>query len=85
MISSQKEEIFWVFDFVGQQEADGLQWLLSSVHIVSQKEIIGFWRESTIFEKSQKIIVLSVYISANFDRGFEFQQGWLRYENFPRF
>lgn len=37
MIPSQQEEVLWVFDFVGQKQTDGLQRLLPSVHIVSQK------------------------------------------------
>lgn len=37
MIPSQQEEVLRVFDFVGQKQTDGLQRLLPSVHIVSQK------------------------------------------------
>lgn len=35
MVATEKEEVLWVLDLVGQQEADGLQGLLASVHIVS--------------------------------------------------
>lgn len=35
MVAAEKEEVLWVLDLVGQQEADGLQGLLASVHIVS--------------------------------------------------
>lgn len=37
MVSPQQEEVLRVFDFVGQKQTDGLQRLLPSVHIVSQK------------------------------------------------
>jgi len=51
VIASQEEEIFWEFDLVGEQEADGLQALLSTVHIVSKKEIICLWWKSTVFKE----------------------------------
>ncbi len=50
VISSKNEEVFWVFDLVGEQEANGFQTLLSTVHVVSEKQVIGFRRESTVFK-----------------------------------
>lgn len=40
MVSSQQEKIARVLDFVCQQQADDLQRVFPSVHIVSQKQII---------------------------------------------
>lgn len=37
MVASKDEEVVGVLDFVSKEEADGLQALLSPVHIVSQK------------------------------------------------
>ena len=34
VISSEKEEVLWVLDLVGEEEADGFQRLLSSVYII---------------------------------------------------
>lgn len=63
MVSSQQKKVFWVFDLVGQQEADGLQRLLASVHIVAQEKVVALWGEASIFKQPQKIIVLPVNIA----------------------
>ena len=34
MVATQNEEIFWVLDLIGEQQADGLQRLLASVYVV---------------------------------------------------
>lgn len=52
MVASQKEEILRVFDFVGQQQANALDTLSSSIYIVAQEEIVGFWRKASILEES---------------------------------
>lgn len=53
VISSQQEEVLLILYLVGQQENDGLQGLLATVHIVSQEQVVGFGREPTIFKQSQ--------------------------------
>ena len=37
MISSQKEEIFGVFDLVRKQEANGLQTLFATINIIAKE------------------------------------------------
>lgn len=63
MVSPQQEEVLWVFYFVGQQKADGFQRLLPPVHIVTQKQIVAFWREATILKQPQQVVVLPVDIT----------------------
>lgn len=63
MVSPQQEEVLWVFDFVGQQEADGLQGLLPPIHIVTQEQVVAFWREAAILKQPQQIIVLPVDVT----------------------
>jgi len=53
MISSQDEEVLGVFDFVCQQETDGLQGLFTSINIVAEKEVVCFGREAAILEESE--------------------------------
>lgn len=62
MVSSQQKKVFWVFDLVSQQQADGLQGLLASVHIITQEQVVALRRKASIFKQPQKIIVLSVDI-----------------------
>lgn len=39
----------------GQQQADGLQALLPSVHVVAQEQVVRLWRETAILEQSQEV------------------------------
>lgn len=113
VIAAQQEEIFWIFDFVGEKQANCLEWLLSwkkmiekqvqgwkkrervsfsttfqnlklltSINIIAEKEIVGLWRESAILKQSQQVWILSVNVSANLQRRFQFQQNRLLEENF---
>ncbi len=50
MVPPEQEEVFWVFDLVGEQQADGFQRLLPSVYVIPQKQIVGLWREAAILE-----------------------------------
>lgn len=63
MIAAQQEEVFGVFDLVGQKQTDGLQRLLPSVHVVSQEQVVAFRGEASVFEESQEIIVLTVDVA----------------------
>lgn len=65
MVSTEKEEVVWVFQLVDKQNHDGLQVLSSTINIVSQKEVVGSWRESTTVEETEKITVLTVSVSTN--------------------
>lgn len=50
VVSPEQEEVFWVFDLIGEQQADGFQRLLPSVHIIPKEQVVGFRREAAIFE-----------------------------------
>ena len=41
MVSTQQEKVLRILDFVGKQEADYFQWLLASVYVISQEQIVG--------------------------------------------
>lgn len=68
VVAAQDEEVLGVFDLVGEQEADGFERLLATVDVVTQEQIIGLGREATVFEQTQKIVVLAVNITANLIR-----------------
>lgn len=40
MVATQQEKVFWILDFVCEKQTHHFQRLLSTVHIVSQKEIV---------------------------------------------
>ena len=63
VVASQHEEILRIFDLVGQHEADRLHWLFSSVHIVSQEQIVRVSRKSGILEQFDEVRVLSMDVT----------------------
>lgn len=65
MVTAEDEKVLWVLDLVGEEKADGFKGLLSSVDVVTEEEVVGFRWESSVLEESQKIVVLSVNITAN--------------------
>jgi len=65
VVAAQNEEVLGVLDLVGQQKADGLERLLATVDVVTEEEVVGLGREATVFEKTEKVVVLAVNITAD--------------------
>lgn len=63
MVATEQEEILRVLYFIGQQEANCLEGLLATIDVVAEEQVVGIGRETTILEKSQKIIVLTMDIT----------------------
>jgi hypothetical protein len=63
MVTAENEEVFGVFDLVCQQETDGFERLLASVHVVAKEEVVGFWRKTAVFEEAEEIVVLTVNVA----------------------
>lgn len=84
MVPSQQEKVLRIFDFVAKEQDYGLDRLFSSVHIIPQKEIVLVRRITTVVEYFQKVLILSVNISNDFDWGFKLQEHWLGKEYFSR-
>jgi hypothetical protein len=63
MVSTQQEEVLGIFDLVRQQEADGFQRLLASVHVVSQEQVVGLGGKSSVLKQSQQVCVLTVDVT----------------------
>mmetsp|Transcript_13966 Transcript_13966/g.55101 ORF Transcript_13966/g.55101 Transcript_13966/m.55101 type:complete len:212 (+) Transcript_13966:662-1297(+) len=83
VVASEEEEVLWVLDLVGEEEADCLQALLAAVHVVSQEQVVGLRREASVLEEAQQVEVLTVDVSANLDGGLELQQDRLAHEHLP--
>lgn len=60
MVPPQQEEVLWVLDLVGEQQADGLQRLLAPVHIVSQEQVVGLRGEAPVLKQTEEVGVLAV-------------------------
>jgi len=37
--------------------------LFAAVNVVAKEEIVGFWRETTVLEKTEEIVVLAMNIT----------------------
>ena len=48
---------------VGEEQADRLQALLSPVHIVPKKEVVGLGRKAAVLEQAQQVGVLAVDVT----------------------
>lgn len=63
VVAAKQEEILRIFDFIGEQEADCLQRLLSTIHIITEEQVVRLWWEAAVFEQSQQIVILAVDIT----------------------
>lgn len=63
VVAPEQEEVLWVFDLVRQQQADGLQRLFPSVHVVAQEQVVCLRGEAAILEEPQQVCVLSVDVT----------------------
>ena len=50
MVTTKDEEVFGVHYFVANEETDRFEGLLAAVDIITQKEIVAFWGEASVFE-----------------------------------
>lgn len=50
VVASEQEEVLLELDFVGEEEDDCLERVLSAVNIVAQEEVVRLRRESSIFK-----------------------------------
>ena len=63
MVPTQNEEILWILDLVRKKQANGFKGLLASVDIVPKEEVICFGGESSVFEETEKVVILAMNIT----------------------
>ena len=63
VVTSKDEKVLRVLDLVSQEQADRLEGLLASVNVIAKEEVIRLRRESTVFKKTQEVIVLAVNVA----------------------
>lgn len=75
VVSSEHEESGWISDFVSEQQADGLNTLLASINVISNKQVFlnTIWVSSN-FEQSEEIKVLAVNVSEDLDWCFNLEK-----------
>lgn len=65
VVTAQEEKVLLELDLVGEEKDDGLQRVLASVNVISQEQVVCFWREAAILEEAEKICELSMSVTAN--------------------
>jgi hypothetical protein len=65
MVSTENEEILWIFDLVCQEQAYCLKRLFASIHVIAKEEVVCLGWEAAVLEQAQKIIVLAMDIAAD--------------------
>jgi hypothetical protein len=68
VVTTEDEEVLRVLDLVREEEADRLERLLASVDVVTEEEVVGFGRETTVLEEAEEVVVLAVDVTCAFER-----------------
>ena len=55
MVPTQEKEVLFVFDLVGEEEANGLDTLLTAVYIVPKEQIVRSRWVATVLKQPQEI------------------------------
>ena len=63
VVATKEEKVFRILDLVCEEEADGLQGLLASIHIVAKKEVVGLGRKTPVLKESEEVRVLAVDVT----------------------
>ena len=77
MVSSQKKEVFRIFDLLCKQETNGFQGLLPIIDVITQEEIVSFWWKSSIIKQPQQVVILAMDVTTNFDGCVQIKQNGL--------
>jgi len=81
VVATKNEEVLRELDLVSKEKGNGLKRLLSTINVVTEEEVVRLRREATVLKQSEKIIVLTVNVTANLQGGLQLQQNGLRDEN----
>ncbi len=66
VVPTQNKKILWVLDLVRQQQANGLERLLSAVYVVAKEKVVCLWGKAAILKESEQVVVLSVNVALKF-------------------
>ncbi len=67
VIAAENKEVLGILDLVCEEQADGFETLLAAVHVIAEKEVVGFWWEPAVLEEAEEIVVLPVDVAADLD------------------
>jgi hypothetical protein len=67
VVSSQQRQPTRILDFETKKEADGLHGIKPSVHVITQKQIVGKRQIASDFKKLNQIVKLAMDVATNGD------------------
>jgi hypothetical protein len=77
VVSTEKEKILGVFDFVEKKKGDRVDRLGTAIDVISKKKIIRDTRISTTLENTKEIIELTMSVTTDYKRRNKFEENWL--------
>jgi hypothetical protein len=69
VVASENGESFFESYLEAEKETNSLNRVIASIDIISEEEVVGVRDVASDFEELHKVIKLSVYVSADVDRG----------------
>jgi len=63
VIATQHEEVLRVLDLVRKQQTYCFEGLLPTVNVVTEEQVITFWRKAAVLEQPQQVVILAVDIT----------------------
>jgi len=81
VVAAEDEEVLGVLDLVGKKQTDGLERLLATINVITEEEVVGLGRETTVLEQTEEIVVLPVDITTDLDGSFKLEEDGLGNEN----
>ena len=63
VVSSQKEEVLWIFDLVAEKQANTFNGLFSSIDVITKEKVVSLGWEASILENSEEVVVLAMDIT----------------------
>lgn len=84
VVAPEQEEVLGVLDLVAEQQQDGLETLLPSVHVIPKEEVVRRGREPTHLEQPDEVRVLPMHVTDNLDGWGELDKRGLAEEDLAR-
>ena len=63
MVSTQKKEVFRELHLESKQKTNSCNTEVTSINVVTQKEVVCLWREASAIEMVEQILELAMNVS----------------------
>ena len=63
MVAPEHEEIFWVFNFIGQQQTYSCNAEISTIDVVTKEQVVGIWWVHVEVKVVEEVFELSVNVA----------------------